>query len=78
MNQGDRVVAVHDVVESGFDEPDRDFLHASAGDVGEIVGFGEEAPTFLVQWGETIAEVFREEIRLCVPFPADAQDAPEP
>lgn len=75
MNQGDRVVAVHDVVEIGFDESDGLFLHASAGDVGEIVGFGEEAPTFMVDWGNTVAEVFREEIRLCVPFPAEARDA---
>lgn len=78
MNQGDRVVAVRDVVEIGFDDSDEPFLHASVGDVGEIVGFGDEAPTFLVDWGNTVAEVFREEIRLCVPFPASAPDAPEP
>lgn len=78
MNQGDRVVAVRDVVEIGFDEPDVEFIHAAAGDVGEVVGFGEEAPTFMVDFGRSVAEVFREEIRPCVPFPDGQPASPEP
>lgn len=78
MNLGDRVVAVRNIIEIGFTDPDEEFVHAAAGDVGEVVGFGDEAPTFIVDWGRTLAEVFREEIRPCVPFPVERQDELEP
>ena len=71
---GDRVVATHDVLEEGLEEPGVEFVHAAEGDVGEIVGFGDEAPTYLVDFGRSVAEVFREEIRPCVPFPEPAPD----